>query len=44
MDVVSNRLNPQSSLVVQALIRDSQLFSKASIFRLTGNISKLLFI
>jgi len=35
MEVVSNRLNPQSSLVVQAMLRDSQLFSKANIFRIS---------
>jgi len=35
VDVVSSRFNSQSSLIIQVILRDSQLFSKASSFKLT---------
>ena len=33
--MVANRINQQAAVVVQAMLRDSQLFSKASTFKLT---------
>ncbi len=33
--MVANRLNQQAALVTQAMLRDSQLFSKSSTFKLT---------